>query len=176
MMIGKAFGLLGALLLGLLAGCSGSNHQDLEAFMAEIRATPVGEIEPLPAFTPYIPFTYSVMAQRSPFDRPMQAIATDAGNERRVAPPDESRVREYLENYNFAALSMVGTLAGEKGMWALVDDGSGGIHRVAVGNYLGKNHGRIVALTASQIEVLEIVPDGKHGWVERPRTLALRER
>ena len=168
--------LIVALALTLLSGCSGSRHQDLEAYMAEVRARPAGEIEPIPAFTPYRPFTYSVMAQRSPFDRPMLAIAPDGSYGRSVAPPDENRVREYLENHNFASLNMVGTLAGEGGMWALVDDGSGGIHRVAVGNYLGKNHGRIVSLTADQVEVLEIVPDGKNGWVERPRTLALRER
>lgn len=176
MRAGNISALVATLSLTMLVGCSGSRHQDLEAYMAEVRAKPAGEIEPIPAFTPYRPFTYSVMAQRSPFDRPMLAIAPDGEYGRSVAAPNENRPREYLENHNFAALTMVGTLAGAGGMWALVDDGSGGIHRVTVGNYLGKNHGRIVSITASQIEVLEIVPDGKNGWVERPRTLALRER
>jgi type IV pilus assembly protein PilP len=47
---------------------------------------------------------------------------------------------------------------------------------VKVGNYLGKNHGRIKMIDESRVEVVEIVPDGKGNWVERPRTLALREK
>ncbi len=165
-----------AALVALLAGCSGSRHQDLEEYMAAVKAKPSGEIEPIPTFSPYKAYKYTAVALRSPFDRPLQVVAADGNYGRTAVAPDESRAREYLEGHNFASLAMVGTMAKDGVVWALVDDGAGGIHRVTTGNYLGKNHGKVVAVTPSQVEVTEIVPDGKNGWVERPRTLALKER
>ena len=162
--------------LGLaIAGCSGSKHQDLEKYMAEVKARPSGEIEPIPTFSPYKAFKYSAVALRSPFDPPLLAMTTDGSYGKTTAGPDLNRPPEPLEEHNFASLTMVGTMEKDGINWGLVDDGGGAIHRVTLGNYLGKNHGRIVALTPSQIEVVEIVPDGKNGWVERPRSLALRE-
>ncbi len=70
---------------------------------------------------------------------------------------------------------MVGTLANDGGVFALVS-GAGGVHRVKVGDYLGRNHGRILAIDESKIDVVEIVPDGEGGWLERPRSLSLKER
>ncbi len=70
---------------------------------------------------------------------------------------------------------MVGTLQRDGKTWALVDDGQGRIHRVTIGDYMGKNHGEIVSITETQVDIVEVVPDGKGGWVERPRTLALKE-
>jgi type IV pilus assembly protein PilP len=54
--------------------------------------------------------------------------------------------------------------------------GAGGVHRVKVGDYLGRNHGRIVGIDEAKVDVVEIVPDGEGGWLERPRSLALKER
>jgi type IV pilus assembly protein PilP len=45
-----------------------------------------------------------------------------------------------------------------------------------VGDYLGRNHGKVVGIDESKVDVIEIVPDGEGGWLERPRSLALRER
>ncbi|MDX5297860.1 MAG: pilus assembly protein PilP, partial [Gammaproteobacteria bacterium] len=47
------------------------------------------------------------------------------------------------------------------------------IHRVRPGNFMGKNFGRIVGINDSLIELIEIVPSGHGGWVERPRTLSI---
>ncbi|GMU46840.1 MAG: hypothetical protein AMXMBFR26_16220 [Porticoccaceae bacterium] len=159
----------------LVADCSVDREfRDLHEFMAQTRAKPRGKVEPIPSFAPYETFKYSAMALRSPFDAPT-ALSSErvAGNP--APPPDENRAREVLENYNFAALSMVGVLDRDGRRWGLIDDGSGQIHRVTVGNYLGKNHGRIVNVADGQVDVIEIIPDGEGGWVERPRTLSLKE-
>ncbi|MAT51901.1 MAG: pilus assembly protein PilP [Porticoccaceae bacterium] len=160
----------------LLAGCGDATHQDLQDYMAQVKARPAGEIEPIPTFKPYQTYKYSALALRSPFEPPLLQSLPDGSYGREAVAPDEARPKEFLETVNFSALSMVGTMNKDGVMWALVDDGAGGIHRVTVGNYLGKNHGKIVGLDQGQIEVVEIVPDGKQGWVERPRTLALREK
>ena len=69
---------------------------------------------------------------------------------------------------------MVGTLERGEQEWTLIRDPEGGIHRVSLGNYLGRNHGKIVEMTDSYVAVVEIVSDGtEDGWVERPRTIEL---
>jgi type IV pilus assembly protein PilP len=60
-------------------------------------------------------------------------------------------------------------------MYALVR-GAGGVHRIRIGDYLGRNHGKIIAINEAKIDVLEIVPDGEGGWLERPRSMTLKER
>lgn len=159
----------------LLGACSLNSNGDLDKYIEDTLARPSGEIEPVPTFRPYKAYKYSAVAIRSPFEAPQLAVASDSDYGRSTVAPDETRPKEFLESINFAALSMVGTMEKDGVIWALVDDGAGGIHRVRTGNYLGKNHGRIVGLSRSKIDVVEIVPDGKNGWVERPRTLALKE-
>lgn len=69
---------------------------------------------------------------------------------------------------------MVGGLARSGVDWVLVRDPDGGIHRVTLGHFLGRNHGKIVEMTETYVAVIEIVTDGtKNGWVERPRTIKL---
>ena len=50
------------------------------------------------------------------------------------------------------------------------------MQRVKVGSYAGKNHGRITEITQSQISLMEIVPDGRDGWVERPRSIVMADK
>ena len=69
---------------------------------------------------------------------------------------------------------MVGTLERGQGNWTLITDPEGGVHRVEVGNFLGRHHGKIVEMTDTYVAVVEIVSDGtQDGWVERPRTIKL---
>ena len=68
---------------------------------------------------------------------------------------------------------MVGTLAQNEIMFALIEDGEGGVHRVQSGDYIGTDHGKIQMVGETSIELIEIVPDGTGGWVERERTVSL---
>jgi type IV pilus assembly protein PilP len=69
---------------------------------------------------------------------------------------------------------MVGTLDRDDVQWTLIKDPDGGVHRVKMGNYLGRHHGRIVDMTDTYVAVIEIVSDGtEDGWVERPRAIKL---
>ena len=167
--------LIACLSFACLACSGGREHADLKLFMEEVRSHPQGEIEPLPTFRMYESFKYSVAAFRSPFEKPLAATADNLGG-RTAVKPDQNRAREYLEDFNISAISLVGTIEKDGVIWSLINDGEGSVHRVTVGNYLGKNHGQIVAVKVSQIDVIEIVPDGKTGWVERPRALALKEK
>lgn len=160
-----------------LGGCGGSSeHEDLRQYIDETKRRPSGQIDPLPPFVPYQSFSYGAMTLRSPFDPPVEDMQQLVLGKKSDLKPDLNREKEYLEEFNIASLSMVGTLAKDGILWALIDDGRGGIHRVTEGNYMGKNHGRIVAATNRQIDIVEIVPDGADGWVERPKALVIVEK
>ncbi|HBP68048.1 MAG TPA: pilus assembly protein PilP, partial [Alcanivorax sp.] len=58
---------------------------------------------------------------------------------------------------------------------ALIEDPTGSVTRVRVGSYMGRNFGRVVEVSSDQIALVEIVPDGQDGWVERSRNISLAE-
>ncbi|WP_462379842.1 type 4a pilus biogenesis lipoprotein PilP [Pseudomonas sp. Marseille-QA0892] len=171
------FGLIALLATtSLLFGCDGSrDFNDLQAYMDQVRAKPKGSIEPLPKFQPYEAFTYSAASMRNPFQPPIKIDLANRQKGSSLVKPDENRTKQFLEGFNIEVFDMVGTLSDTKGTFALVR-GAGGVHRVKVGDYLGRNDGRIVSIDEGQIEVVELVPDGDGGWLERPRSIALKER
>lgn len=172
----KVFRCLALSFLFFLSGCgAGGGFSDLQSYMDEVRARPKGAIEPLPKFQPYESFTYSAAALRSPFQPPVKLEMADRQKGSKDVKPDEARTKQFLEGFNIETFVMVGTLANDSGIFALVS-GAGGVHRVRVGDYLGRNHGRILAINDSTVDVVEIVPDGEGGWLERPRSLSLKER
>lgn len=165
--------LLGAL---LLTGCGmGNNFSDLQAYMDEVRMRPKSSIEPLPKFQPYEAFTYGASALRNPFQPPVKLDLAERGKGSKDIKPDETRVKQFLEGFNIEIFEMVGTLSNDGGTYALVS-GAGGVHRIRVGDFLGRNDGRVVSIGDAAVEVVEIVPDGSGGWLERPRSITLKER
>lgn len=161
----------------LLTACGGDGQfDDLVAKMNEIKNKPKGRIEPPPEFKVYKAFSYSAAALRSPFEPPVDIELAALPEKRTNVKPDLNRPKEVLEQYGIDSLTMVGTLERPGGaLYALIRDPDQGLHRVRTGNHMGRNFGRIVAITPSKIDVIEIVSDGQDGWVERPRTLVLRE-
>jgi type IV pilus assembly protein PilP len=158
----------------LLLSCADRGLEDLDTFMAEKRAAPGGLIEPVPTFEGYEAFAYSAATLRSPFDRPIDIRQLAVPSARAALRPDANRSREYLERYTLDSLVMVGSLQRNGQDWTLIKDPEGGIHRVQVGDFMGRDHGRIVDMGAAFIAVIEIVSDGTgDGWVERPRTIEL---
>ena len=158
----------------LLAGCGSNNFSDLDTFMAEKKARPGGIIAPIPTFKAYEAFSYSAAVQRSPFNRPIEVREIAQLQAISAIKPDNDRTKEFLEQYTFDSLVMVGSLEKDEDDWTLIQDPEGGVHRVQLGEYLGRNHGKIVEMTDTYVAVIEIVSDGSaEGWVERPRTIKL---
>jgi type IV pilus assembly protein PilP len=159
----------------LLVACGGRDFSDLQAYMDEVRSRPKGSIEPLPTFQSYESFTYTAASMRNPFQPPVKIDLTSRQKGSPDVKPDESRVKQFLEDFNIDTFQMVGTLSNDGGVFALIS-GASGVHRVRAGDYLGRNHGKILAIDEAKIDVVEIVPDGEGGWLERPRSLSLKER
>lgn len=173
----KASQLKHVLLIAVIAalGACGGGSEDLDRYINEVKAKPGGRIEPLPEIKPYEVFTYTADAEgmRSPFvpDAP-QSAGGGAGNDTR---PDPERSREYLESFPLDSLRMVGTMELGGANYGLVQTADGLIHRVVPGNYLGQNDGRIVRVTESEIELIEIISDGIGGYLEREAAVSLSD-
>ncbi len=154
----------------VLCGCS-ANIDELEQKVAEIKSRPGERIEPLPEIKPYESFTYTASSMRSPFT-PSAPARSDVAN---AVRPDAKRAREFLEQFPVDTMTMVGTLQMQGRMYGLVQGKDGLVHRVLPGNYMGQNDGRIISITPTRISLIEIIPDGVGGYIERPAALALNE-
>jgi len=156
-----------------LSACGGAND-DLREYIDEIKARPGGRIEPLPQIQPAPTFVYEPGARRSPFvpDAPQRRISNDPNA---VDGPDSNRAREFLEQFPLDTLKMVGTLADRRASFGLIQTSDGLVHRVSVGNHMGQNFGRIIAISDSEIQLVEIISDGLGGYLERPAAIALAD-
>ena len=153
-----------------LSGCSNGMDQ-LRQQVDDIKNRPGEPIEPLPEIKPYEAFTYNAGNLRSPFVPTAPARSDLAAGVR----PDVKRPREFLEQFPLDTMRMVGTLQLQGRNYGLVQGKDGLVHRVLPGNFVGQNDGRIVGIAPTKISIIEIVPDGLGGYIERPAGLALTE-
>ena len=155
-----------------LVGCD-SRIDTVNQQMADIRNQPPLSIEPAPVFTPVPLFNYSAHQLKSPFMPSSLAAELKIMAGKRVYP-NLNRQPQPLESYALEALNMKGSMRGKMNETiALIQTPDKQIERIQVGSYLGMNQGRVVKISPTQIDLIEIVPDGREGYVERPRTLVL---
>jgi len=167
--------LLGAAaILATLTACGGQ-QDDLNRYITEVKARPATPIPPIPAVRTYTPYKYEGLLGRDPFRQ-----STSEGSDQVAASgpakgprPDLQRPREYLERFELDTLVMVGTFSKESSDWALVKDPDGVVHRVAVGNYMGKNHGKVSMISNDEVQLSEFIADGVGGWLVRDASIAL---
>lgn len=90
---------------------------------------------------------------------------------------DLQRPREELERYSLGALKLVGSFRapGDNALWALIQAPDGIVHRLGEDGYLGANHGRVVRIRESGLELVECVANPEGGWEERQALLRLSE-
>ena len=157
-----------ALVLVVLSGCSPGN--DLRQWVAQEKAKKGAPLDPLPVIRTFETFEYKDQDLRDPFNVSVEEQETTANN---GPHPDQDRAHEPLEAFTLDGLKMSGTLGLAKTIEGLVRDPDGVVHRVHVGNYLGQNYGRITGITEDHIEIVELVPNGSGGWMERQATIAL---
>lgn len=156
-----------AVMAALLAGCSGRDA-DLDRFIDATKKEPGGRVESLPEIKPYEAFNYADQDKRSPF------VPGGAGGPGGVRP-DSHRNRDYLEQFSLDTLKMVGTLNLNGNNYGLVQTKDGRVHRVVTGEHVGTNDGKITTISPSKIALVEIIPDGLGGYIERPAALGLNE-
>lgn len=171
-----------AVLCAPLAGCGGQSMADLHAYVDEVLARKGSGVEPLPPVQLPEVYVYQCVDQGcvdpfEPFFKEEPPPPEEQGQQASGSGirPNFDRNREELETYTLDSLRMVGTLEQGDATWGIVRSPDAIIHRVKVGNYVGKNHGKIVAIMEEKIDIQEIVPDNQGGWMERDASLALIE-
>ena len=166
--------LVGAMLYAtMLVSCAGE-PDDLAAYMEEVKARPGVPLEALPQIPQPEEFRYAAGDRSSPFTliAPGTEVARRAGD---GPAPDLAREPEFLEHYSLDTLRMVGSLRRESGLYGLMQTPDGLIHRLAVGDYLGRNHGRVTRISEDEVQLVELVADGNGGYLQRPAAIYLAD-
>lgn len=154
-----------------LSACS-NRIVTAEKDMADIRNQPAQPVEPPPQPQIIEDFVYSANELRSPFMPPglmnLQTITIEDTGVR----PDLNREKEPLEVFDLSLLVFRGMIVSPEGeQHGLVQRPDGSVTSVKVGDYMGLNDGRVVEITPTQINLIEIVPDSRAGFIERPQSL-----
>lgn len=158
--------------LTLLSSACSKDNNDLYSFVEEAKTSHIGSVKPIPQFEPYKNFSYSASELRDPF-----VANVDLGDKPDAAMnslrPDQQRPRQPLEAFPLDTLAMVGIMEQENNLWGLIKDPQNIVHRVQLGNYIGQNEGRITEITDTDIRLVEIIPDGIGGYIERDASIAI---
>ncbi|MDO4896976.1 MAG: pilus assembly protein PilP [Moraxella sp.] len=157
--------------MSAMAGCS-DRASLAEAEMTKIRQQPPQPIQQPPQPQRIEDYAYAANNIRDPFFPQslleLQAKVAEAPSIR----PDENRPKEELEAYELTELVYKGKVVAPNGQeYGLVLAPDGLVRDVQIGNYMGKNHGRIVEITSTQINMIEIVEDTRLGYVEKSANL-----
>ncbi|WP_329741232.1 pilus assembly protein PilP [Dyella sp. A6] len=164
LMLGAAF---------LLGGCT-RGMSDLRAWVAHQKSLKGAPIPPLPVIKTFETFTYQDQDKRDPFGpSPVEEQQNNASSGPR---PDQNRPKQPLEMFALDSLKMVGTIGTGSHIQALIQDPGGVIHRVTVDEYMGQNYGRVTKVAPDHVDLVELVPNGNGGWMERPASIALGEK
>lgn len=172
---------LAILLLGaVLVACSNGGNEDLRLYTEEVlkrKAEPPPPPEPP---KPYVVYTFTgedangnkVDPFRPFFIQEETSGSVDNGG---AFAPIEGRLKEEMERFPLDSLRMVGTLEQDNDVWGIVLNREGTVYRVQVGNYMGQNYGKIIAVLEDKIELEERARDSTGKWYLREASLALAE-
>lgn len=155
----------------LLAGCSGGDQSDIQAWMNQQAGVMRGAVKPLPEIKPFPVVDYVGIEADDPYRKGRMEVERRASSSLR---PNLDRRREPLEAYPLETLRMVGVLIQGSSTHALVMADKS-LHQVKVGNYMGQNFGVVTGISDHDVTLKELVEDVHGDWVERVSTLTLQE-
>ena len=167
-----------ALAVALFAGLTGCGRSitstpgeapNLEEWVANVKKKPAPPLDPLPVMQQFETFECDAQNLRDPFSEMFN------GSEGSGPRPDAGRRKQTLEQFPLDSLDMVGTIGAGGGLVALVMAPDRVTHRIRPGAYLGQSDGRVTSIAEDKIELVELVPDGAGGWLERPASIALED-
>ena len=146
----------------LLSACS--EHDDLRQWMANvkqqaIKSYPQQKVPTVNAMATYAPPSFVGL----------QAFNSDrlkAGRQTGEDGPNMNRPKEILEAFGLEKLAYVGSMvkAGKSVGFIKVD---GHTYTVNIGNHIGQDFGRIVAIEPDRIVIQEMVEDTDGSWQHR---------
>ena len=156
-----------------LGACNPGPDTDLMAYVEQVKSAQRAPMDAPPPRKPEI-FRYRADSEgvRDPFEGVVSAIIPQS-NKGSGVQPDSRRRRQPLERYPLESLSLVGAVMSSEQRVALVRSGDGVTHQVRIGDYLGQNDGKVIAVDAKEVRLRELIPDGSGGWQVRPARISL---
>lgn len=149
----------------VLAACGTQSQTELKEWMREEAKGMRGKVPPLPEITPFPAVAYEGRSQTIPFS-PQKIVATEAAAGK--SSLDDDRPRQPLENFPLEDLRITGVIVRGGVQYALIAPPSPNkpMH-VSVGDYMGRNFGRIISITTDAVTVLETTKDNSGAWIEK---------
>lgn len=168
---------LGVVILSLtLLGCSGGVDEELRSYTEGVLKRKAKPLPPPDPPEPYLVYNYSGQGV-DPFEpffkEPAKTDLPDDDDSEFA--PIAGRIKEELETHPLDSLRMVGTLEQGSDHWGIILSRDGTVYRIQVGNYMGQNYGKIIAILEDRVELEERSRDSRGKWQIRDASLALAE-
>ncbi|MDO4222662.1 MAG: pilus assembly protein PilP, partial [Acinetobacter sp.] len=141
---------------------------DVQQQVKNIRQQTPPALPPLPEFHAAPQYDYAAQGYRSPF------LAASLAKEVRTTQkiqPNMQRVKQALEYFPLEQLLMKGTMQQGGRRVALIQAPDGRVELVAKGDYLGLHHGQVQHISAKHLDLVELISDGRSGYMQRHRQL-----
>jgi type IV pilus assembly protein PilP len=155
----------------LLLGCATEEHQDLRAWMRDEAKGMKGKVAPLPEITAFPVVSYETETLTPPF-APGKIVTLEVAADKTT--PDRTRPQQPLEIFPIEDLKVMGVITAGSVPYALIQTPPPNKPKhVRVGEYMGRNFGKITAITKDGITVLESVKDTNGAWVAQEKLLVV---
>lgn len=159
-----------------LLGCGPSRQEALKDWIAEERKSITPMVRKIPEPKPFYHLGYDEVGSSDPFAK--QSFVAAAVTEQQKENPDlslahKSRKRDSLEEYPLEAITFVGTLEKQGRAVGLVR-AQEKVFQVLVGQYIGKNFGKILRIDETSIQLRELAQDQEGKWLQRDATLRIQ--
>jgi type IV pilus assembly protein PilP len=168
--------LIVAFFLSLIVSACGKQHDDLADYIVAVKQREVPVEDDVPKVAEFEHLRYVGSHDRDPFESPQAELLKTQESEA-AAQCDMARLpertKQALEQFGLDNLKMRGTMAEDGVVWALIQTPQGELFRVREGSYLGLNHGKIIDVQDTEIEIEEMVMDAKRCWASRRTQLKL---
>ena len=158
----------------VVAGCSGGDD-DVRSWVVEQQKAAKPKVDPFVPPKDFTPQAYEGASGTEPFHPVKLTNGANAASEKAntLLQAERVRPREALEEYALDSVAMVGSVRKVNGFYAILRV-DGLLYSVAVGNHVGKNFGKIISVTETDMTLREIVRDAVGEWVERVVKLQLQ--
>lgn len=136
----------------MISACDSDADEQLSAYIHDIKKRTAKPIEPIPVFPRLAKYSYPENdARRSPFKQKEVIQPQDK------AAPNTSRPKQPLEKFSLDELKFVGVLTQDQTTWALISQPNGEITRITIGNYMGKNFGKVISVSQTAVKLEETI-------------------
>ncbi|MCJ2378788.1 pilus assembly protein PilP [Vibrio sp. ZSDZ34] len=160
------------LLAAMLAGCR-AHQEPLADYFAEVENEVRQEAYSLAIAESNSVVTFAYEPGHLPFNLPAMVPTSVVNNQVNCWQPP-TRASQPLEEFAIEQLSLKGIMTKGNARVALIQTPQYGVLKASKGQYLGRNLGKVAAITTQQVVIHEQWPDGEGCWSKRVVYMALQ--